>query len=122
MYGIPRSSPERELMSVSAQIEQRTMRRFLMQLPVQVRLNGRGGEILAVTKDVSARGIYIYLDADVAKSSPIEFILTLPPEITMTQSIRVACSGRVVRVDDGPGGKAGVAAAIDRYQFLDGDA
>ena len=109
-------------MSVSAQIEQRTMRRFLMQLPVQVRLNGRGGEILAVTKDVSARGIYIYLDADVAKSSPIEFILTLPPEITMTQSIRVACSGRVVRVDDGPGGKAGVAAAIDRYQFLDGDA
>jgi hypothetical protein len=45
--------------------------------------------------------------------------LTLPPEITMTQAIRVNCSGKVVRVERDPIGKFGVAALIDHYRFLD---
>jgi hypothetical protein len=47
----------------------------------------------------------------------IEFTLTLPPEITLTESIRVRCKGKVVRVDDGDG-KVAVAAVIDEYEFL----
>jgi hypothetical protein len=45
--------------------------------------------------------------------------LTLPPEITLTESIRVQCKGRVVRVEDSSDdGRVGVAAVIDEYQFL----
>ncbi|MBV8207485.1 MAG: PilZ domain-containing protein [Acidobacteria bacterium] len=96
----------------------RSMRRFAMQLPVQVKLNGR--ETLATTRDVSARGVYILTDHDgFASENSIEFTLTLPPEITMTQCIRVSCSGRVIRVEADPRGKFGVAALIDHYRFLD---
>jgi hypothetical protein len=49
----------------------------------------------------------------------IGFTLTLPPEITLTESIRVQCKGRVVRVEDTTAdGRVGVAAVIDEYQFL----
>ena len=99
----------------------RTMRRFSMQLPVQVDAQRAGEEVIAVTKDVSARGVYIYMDSEIAPESAIEFTLTLPPEITMTQSIRVRCKGKVVRVDRDVPGKVGIAAMIDHYQFLDNE-
>jgi hypothetical protein len=45
--------------------------------------------------------------------------LTLPPEITLTESIRVHCKGKVVRVDpQAGGGRVGIAAVIERYEFL----
>ena len=43
----------------------------------------------------------------------------LPPEITLTESIRVRCRGKVVRVDGASSnGKLAVAAVIDEYEFL----
>ncbi len=97
------------------------MRRFSMQLPVQVKTPAAGAETIAVTKDVSARGVYIYLDSEIVENTPIEFTLTLPPEITMTQSIRVHCKGKVVRVEREKPGKIGIAAMIDHYQFLENE-
>jgi hypothetical protein len=45
--------------------------------------------------------------------------MTLPPEITLTESIRVRCKGKVVRVDDSlADAKFPVAAVIDEYEFL----
>ena len=44
--------------------------------------------------------------------------MTLPPEITLTESIRVQCKGRVVRVDGNSGGRMAVAAVIEEYEFL----
>jgi hypothetical protein len=73
----------------------------------------------AQTRDVSSRGIFFYVDSGIAAGSPIEFTLTLPPEITLTESIRVRCKGKVVRVDEGAAdGKVAVAAVIDEYEFL----
>jgi hypothetical protein len=73
----------------------------------------------ALTRDVSARGICFYVDSNIAVGASIEFTFTLPPEITLTESIRVRCKGRVVRVDDGsPDRKVAVAAVIDEYEFL----
>jgi hypothetical protein len=104
--------------SQAVQLEHRSMRRFAMQLPVQVRVQGL--ETVAITRDVSAKGVYILTDLEgFSSDSPIDFTLTLPPEITMTQAIRVSCSGRVVRVERDPIGKFGVAALIDHYRFLD---
>jgi hypothetical protein len=54
-----------------------------------------------------------------SQGAPIGFTLTLPPEITLTESIRVQCKGTVVRVENGaPDGKVTVAAAIEEYEFL----
>jgi hypothetical protein len=53
------------------------------------------------------------------QGSPIGFTLTLPPEITLTESIRVQCKGRVLRVDSvANNGKMAVAAVIEEYEFL----
>ena len=100
--------------------EKRATRRFALRLPVSVTYEENGSqEKAAQTRDVSARGICFYVDSAIAAGSAIEFTLTLPPEITLTESIRVRCKGKVVRVDDGgPEGKVAVAAVIDEYEFL----
>ena len=54
----------------------------------------------ALLRDVSARGICFYLDSAIEQGAHIGFTLTLPPEVTLTESIRVQCQGRVVRVED----------------------
>jgi len=100
--------------------EKRATRRFALRLPVSVTYNENGSqEKTAQTRDVSARGICFYLDSAITAGSSIEFTLTLPPEITLTESIRVHCKGKVVRVDNGAvEGKVAVAAVIDEYEFL----
>jgi hypothetical protein len=107
-------------MAETTQENKRATRRFALRLPVSVTYAQDGEqEKAAQTRDVSARGICFYLDSAIATGSAIEFTLTLPPEITLTESIRVKCKGRVVRVDDAtPGGKVAVAAVIDEYEFL----
>src|ERR1700693_1229665 len=104
-----------------AEVEQdkRAPRRFALRLPVSVTYTEDGvQEKAAQTRDVSARGICFYVDSAIAAGSSIEFTLTLPPEITLTESIRVRCKGKVVRVDDGKEGRRAVAAVIDEYEFL----
>ncbi len=102
------------------QEEKRATRRFALRLPVAVNQKQVAAQAeTAQTRDVSARGICFYVDAAVEAGSPIEFTLTLPPEITLTESIQVRCKGRVVRVDGRPqAGKLAVAAVIDEYEFL----
>jgi len=103
-----------------AQQDKRSTRRFALRLPVTVSYSENGSsEKAAQTRDVSARGICFFLDSAIEAGSPIEFTLTLPPEITLTESIRVRCKGKVVRVENGaPEGKVAVAAVIDEYEFL----
>ena len=100
--------------------EKRATRRFALRLPVSVNYNqSTTQEAAAQSRDVSARGICFYVDTAVEPGAPIEFTLTLPPEITLTESIHVRCKGRVVRVDQpGEDGKVAVAAVIDEYEFL----
>ena len=103
------------------QQEKRGARRFALRVPVTVnRNNGNNQSEVAQIRDVSARGICFHLDSAVAQGSPIGFTLTLPPEITLTESIRVQCKGRVVRVEEGGAdqGKVRVAAVIEEYEFL----
>ena len=100
-----------------SQQEKRGARRFPLRVPVTV--DHENATHPAQIRDVSARGICFYLDSAVGQGSPIGFTLTLPPEITLTESIRVQCKGRVVRVENGrPDGKRAVAAVIEEYEFL----
>jgi hypothetical protein len=103
-----------------AQQEKRAARRFALRIPVSVaRADNSTYSESAQIRDVSARGICLYLDSPIERGSPIGFTLTLPPEITLTESIRVQCKGRVVRIEDGStDGKMAVAAVIEEYEFL----
>lgn len=101
-----------------AQSERRSNRRFSLDLPVAVRFLDDGTyEVTGHTRDVSSRGVFFYVDSGISEGVSIEFIMTLPSEITLTDPIRVRCSGKVVRVDRFSD-KHGVAVAIDRYDFV----
>jgi hypothetical protein len=96
--------------------DKRMARRFSLQLPVAVR--DRGREELASTRDISSRGICFYTETRLETGAEVDFTLTLPPEITMTEAIQVNCKGKVVRVEDLPNGKLAIAAQINQYQFM----
>ena len=96
--------------------DKRTARRFALQLPVKVR--GKYEAQTASTRDISSRGICFYTDKRMEAGSDVEFTLTLPPEITMTEAIQVHCKGKVVRVEEVPGGRLAIAAQISQYQFM----
>ena len=99
--------------------ERRTSRRYTMALPVSIRAKGRANavELAGKTRDVSFRGLYFMTDADCDAGTEIEFILTLPKEITLASDVNIHCFGQVVRVESQEAGH-GVAARIDRYEFL----
>jgi len=99
--------------------ERRTSRRYSMTLPMKVRLPAEESppERLTHTRDVSFRGLYFTLDAAIQAGSEIEFVLTLPKEITLAGDVHIHCHGSVVRVDD-LDGRRGIAARIERYEYL----
>ncbi len=102
---------------VNTTLEQRRLRRHLVRLPVSVRwLKGDvGGTVLALVRDISERGVFLYLDAKVPEGAFIEFTLALPQEIVGDTSSIFQCKGRVVRMEEPLGGKAGVGAKILQY-------
>jgi len=99
--------------------ERRTSRRFTMVLPLALRLHESAGplEKQGETRDVSFRGLYFWTDEKFEPGSSIEFVLTLPKEITMTRDVKIHCFGRVIRVEPHQQTR-GVAARIERYEFL----
>ena len=101
------------------QHEKRGARRFALHIPVTVGPDANQAQEVGQIRDISARGICFYLGSAVAQGSPIGFTLTLPPEITLTDSIRVHCKGHVVRVENSADSrKLAVAAVIEEYEFL----
>jgi hypothetical protein len=89
-----------------------------MALPMTLRKAGaKSGEIPAETRDVSFRGLYFMTDSGVEVGSQIEFVLTLPKQITLATDVHIHCTGLVVRVEP-LDGRTGVAAQIERYEFL----
>jgi hypothetical protein len=100
-------------------VERRAARRFSMTLPLKMRLSGdrEGVEKLGHTRDVSFRGLYFTVEASVETGSSIEFVLTLPQQITLAGDVNIRCYARVLRVEV-EDGRRGVAAQIDRYEFL----
>lgn len=103
--------------------EQRTGKRFPLELPIKIHKADEGGEHVGVTGDLSAAGVYIRADAALEVGTNVEFDITLPPEVTGTkENVVVQCRGRVVRKDEPSGsGSAeshGVACVIDSYDFV----
>jgi hypothetical protein len=109
------------------------MRRFDMRLPAIVRLNPaaaspninpndnevQSNEFHTETQNVSARGVFFYLDKPIPAGTPCEVTLTFPPHITLTDAVRVRFTARVIRVESPlPSQRIGTAAMIENYEFL----
>jgi hypothetical protein len=98
--------------------ERRMMRRFDMRLPAIVRVEGTG-EVQTETQNVSARGVFFYLDRAIAAGTKLEVTLTFPPHVTLTDAVRVRFTARVIRVEHPlPSARIGTAAMIEDYEFL----
>lgn len=100
-------------------IERRASRRFTMALPLLVRSSDSEGEAerSGKTRDVSFRGLYFTIDTRYESGASLELVLTLPKEITMAGDVHIRCFAQVVRVEP-LNGHCGVAARIQRYEFL----
>jgi hypothetical protein len=110
-------SENRQRMQPESQ-ERRMMRRFDMRLPAVVRLN-ESSEFQTETQNVSARGVFFYLDRPVPEGTRCEVTLTFPPHITLTDAVRVRFTARVIRVESPlPSLRVGTAATIEDYEFL----
>ena len=98
--------------------DRRGRQRFSVNAPLTVIVGDR--EIPAYTRELSNRGVYFYLDlADSALiDRDFEFVLELPPEITLSTRCRIRCQGRLVRKEKASRNLAGVAAEILDYSIL----
>jgi hypothetical protein len=98
--------------------DRRMMRRFDMRLPAVVRLD-ENNEFQTETQNVSARGVFFYLDRPVPEGTACEVTLTFPPHITLTDAVRVRFTARVIRSESPlPSSRVGTAAMIEDYEFL----
>jgi PilZ domain len=107
--------------------ERRMARRYDLSLPVHVRLpiNREPGSHNGQTRDISTRGVYFMMNKDLTPGTEVDFTLTLPAEITRGTEVFVRAHGRVVRVDrqtDEDQESIGVAAVIERYDIIRGEA
>ena len=94
------------------------MRRFDMRLPAIVRVDD-AQEFHTETQNVSARGVFFYLDHTVETGTKIDVTLTFPPHVTLTEAVRVRFKARVIRVENVlPSSRVGTAAMIEDYEFL----
>ncbi|HEY7616292.1 MAG TPA: PilZ domain-containing protein [Terriglobales bacterium] len=105
---------------LQASPERRAMRRFDMRLPAAVKwVNAGSFDVVTETQNVSARGVFLYLDRPITEGTRMEVTLTFPPHITLTDSVRVRFTARVIRVEKAvPVSRIGVAAVIEEYEFL----
>jgi hypothetical protein len=111
--------PEQVGGSMDNAVERRAARRFSMMLPLKVRFS-KNDDLLenqGETRDVSFRGLYFTTEGSLETGTSIEFVLTLPQQITLAGDVHIRCYARVLRVDALDSNR-GVAARIDRYEFL----
>jgi hypothetical protein len=98
--------------------DRRRIPRFRVRAPLTVIAGDR--EIPAYTRDLSNRGVYFYLASDDGGQldQDFEFLVELPPEITLSTFCRIRCHGRTLRKEKSKMSLTGVAAEILDYSIL----
>jgi hypothetical protein len=69
-----------------------------------------------VVRNVSANGIYFVTDVALEEGAPLKF--TLEFRALSSGPIQVNCAARVVRVEEELGGRSGVGATIESFEFI----
>jgi len=99
--------------------ERRALRRFSLKLAALVRVCGVPYDFPVHTENISARGMFFYIDRFMNEGTQIEVIMNFSSKVTMTSPIKVRFLGRVLRVERPKRTeRAGVAAVIEEYYYL----
>lgn len=107
--------------------ERRTVRRYGLSLPIFIRVprERHPDTQRGKTRDISTRGLYFVVDQNIEAGSGLDITLTLPAEITHGTEVFVRAVGKVLRVErrtEENGTRLGVAAVIERYDIIRGEA
>jgi hypothetical protein len=103
---------------MSTGADRREARRFTMTLPLRVLPGARqNSEVRTATRDVSYRGLYFLAETHFESGHAIEFVITLPEDVT-GGDVKIRCQGEIVRVEPTEDGRVGVAAKIEHYEFI----
>ena len=95
--------------------ELRSAVRFPMHLPVVLMVGS--SEVRAVTVNMSHNGVLLEVPEAIAADTGLEFLLQVPPEVTLNDSTAaIHCQGHVIRTYQ-ENGLHYVAAVIDEYRF-----
>lgn len=105
--------------AVPKHVERRALRRFPMRLPIAVQVSGIPYEFLTETENVSAAGVFFYIERLMSYGSRLELTLHFSSQVTMTNPLEVRLQARVVRVlPQARPTRSGVAALIESFEFL----
>ncbi len=96
--------------------EHRRSQRFQLTLRLTIIGDGPAGiNKTGETRNLSSKGVYFVVADGIELGSLLEFIVTLPEDVS---PVRLLCQGRVVRVEHSEQSPVSVAATIERYEFL----
>ena len=102
--------------------EVRREKRIAAKVPVTVKKKHGGAieEFEGQTRDVSARGVFMYLSNRVAEGSELELVFPMPGGASPAEDTWVRCKARVLGVEKTDSGhRFGVAAVLESYEKLE---
>jgi len=101
--------------------DRRSRPRFEIRAPLTIFAKGR--EVAAFTRDISNKGVFFNISAVDAPAvgEVLEFVIELPAEVTLSESCRIRCQGRVLRIIGTSWNEAGVATELFHYAFVSDD-
>jgi hypothetical protein len=89
--------------------------RFPIRL--QASMKSKVGETHAETQNISANGVLLQVESEMAVGSAIDFTISLPADVVGADAdVQLDCRGRVVRSFEDQG-RRGVGVVIDEYKF-----
>ena len=108
-------------MTSLVRFERRASQRFDFQIPVCLRSATSEREQVGFTQNLTARGAFLYTNLGLEPGTEVELILVMPAEVTLSESARVRCMGRITRsIAPVSGGKWGLAVQMHQYEYLPG--
>jgi c-di-GMP-binding flagellar brake protein YcgR len=106
--------------TMSKVTEKRSSKRVKVRDKVAVKVLDNGkADARAELRDVSMRGVFLYLQNRVSEGSMLEVILPVPQDVMPGREDWIRCKCRVVRVEKNGGEEYGVAAVVEDCEPLD---
>lgn len=102
--------------SLADQSQRRRTSRFPVRRPVSATADGK--ELVGITRDVNAEGVFFFTEMPVPEGSHVDIFLTLPPGSIFSDQVAVRASGTAVRVERNEAdGTLGVAVAFEQIEI-----
>ncbi len=103
--------------------DNRRFRRYGVRFPCTVKTKeGRkqrpGPELTVATEDVSRGGFFFITATALKVGTEIECTLQLPIKSLGKEPVTIRCRGEIARIIPMEGGKVGIGATIDSFEFV----